>query len=53
MPDICPVLALGLYLIYFGASIREGFLFPGLGQSNRFGTLFFDILKVIVCSFTI
>lgn len=42
-PAVCPVLALGLYLLHFGAC-KSGVLFGGNFQDARFGNILHDYL---------
>ena len=46
-PEICPVLALSLYLMYFGGALQDGKLFTGCGdsQEKRFSDIFHRFLR--------
>ena len=46
MPEICPILSLGLYLVTFGSGCDNGFLFPGDEQEDRFGNILRTFMKV-------
>ena len=44
MPEICLILALGIYLLCYNANVR-GKLFPGASQYDRFRKLFTKLLE--------
>jgi hypothetical protein len=44
LPEVCPLLALGMYWLCFGFSKEEGALFPGSNQYERFRKILYRTL---------